>query len=561
MLILENLLPPRHDENLKLLRFLKARKFDIEKAKLMWTNMLQWRTDFGTDSIIKDFNFEERDEVLQNYPQGYHGMDKEGRPVYIERLGLMNIDKLLEVTTLDRYVKYHVQEFEKSIAFRFPACSVAAKRPIDRGVTILDVEGVSLRNFTKPVREVISQLQKIDNNYYPETLGEMFVINAGPRFRLLWHILKPFLDPETTSKIHVLGNNYQGRLLEIIDECELPDFLGGSCTCENDGGCLRSDKGPWRTLKTSTMNFGEEAECLEKTVATSKVARQPVGENQPQMSNLTRPSSATLALLLFISSPATSAGVTLTLRNRSSIALNSLCSSTFRSQQCWIKSVLVIRFEVRSGPDGFMIKMRDGRHLKCVHNNPQGGHLPDYAPHPATVLRMEDGTGLLLPIIVCFGDAKCTAHAVRNVPNCKFSDLGSGKAILPNFLQRLFILLLKKTNVGARPTMYQVVNDMVEKMGYTVKLVRVIKRVHEAYYAQLYLTKSDNDAECISFDLPPSDAINIATLRRDKLTQLRSNRNWIWQVCLELFEPRTAVYIEEAIHQSQGVVSVFNKNL
>ena len=57
--------------------------------------------------------------------------------------------------------------------------------------------------------------------------------------------------------------------------------------------------------------------------------------------------------------------------------------------------------EVKSGIDGFMIKMRDGRHLRCVHNNPQGGHLPDYAPHPAIVLKMEDGTGLLLPIIVC----------------------------------------------------------------------------------------------------------------------------------------------------------------
>ena len=57
--------------------------------------------------------------------------------------------------------------------------------------------------------------------------------------------------------------------------------------------------------------------------------------------------------------------------------------------------------EVKSGSDGFVIKMRDGRHLRCVHNNPQGGHLPDYAPHPAIVLKMEDGTGLLLPIIVC----------------------------------------------------------------------------------------------------------------------------------------------------------------
>ena len=62
--------------------------------------------------------------------------------------------------------------------------------------------------------------------------------------------------------------------------------------------------------------------------------------------------------------------------------------------------------EVKSGADGFMIKMRDGRHLRCVHNNPQGGHLPDYAPHPAIVLKMEDGTGLLLPIIVCM----CILH-------------------------------------------------------------------------------------------------------------------------------------------------------
>lgn len=57
--------------------------------------------------------------------------------------------------------------------------------------------------------------------------------------------------------------------------------------------------------------------------------------------------------------------------------------------------------EVKSGHDGFVVKMRDGRHLRCVHNNPQNGHLPDYAPHPAIVLKMEDGTGLLLPIIVC----------------------------------------------------------------------------------------------------------------------------------------------------------------
>ncbi|XP_020109585.1 bifunctional nuclease 2-like isoform X2 [Ananas comosus] len=183
----------------------------------------------------------------------------------------------------------------------------------------------------------------------------------------------------------------------------------------------------------------------------------------------------------------------------------------------YVNSSVMEAVEVRSGSDGFMIKMRDGRYLRCVHNNPQGGSLPDYAPHPAIVLKMEDGSDLLLPIIVLEMPSVLLMAAVRNVQ-------------------------IK------RPTIYQVVREMIEKMGYTVQLVRVTKRVNEAYFAQLYLMKVGNENETISFDLRPSDAINIAV--RCKVP-IQVNRNLAYSDGMRVIEPTT---VEVSSSRSDGLL-------
>ncbi|CAM8951808.1 unnamed protein product [Rhodiola kirilowii] len=245
-LLAMGLLPVKHGNYHTLLRFLKARDFNLDKTVQMWEEMLKWRKEYGTDTILEDFEFTELEEVLQYYPQGYHGVDKEGRPVYIERLGQAHPSRMIQITTIDRYLHYHVQEFERTLLEKFPACSVAAKRQISSTTTILDVKGLGMKNFSKTSATILAAIARIDNEYYPETLHQMFIVNAGPGFKkMLWPAAQKFLDPNTIAKIQVLEPKSSSKLLEVMDSDQLPDFLGGTCACPVDGGCLRGNKGPW----------------------------------------------------------------------------------------------------------------------------------------------------------------------------------------------------------------------------------------------------------------------------------------------------------------------------
>ncbi|CAM8980676.1 unnamed protein product [Rhodiola kirilowii] len=269
ILIEKELLPARHDNYHTMLRFLKARKFDFDRALVMWSDMLHWRQEYGADSILQDFIYEEYEEIQNHYPHGYHGVDKEGHPVYIERIGKVEPSKLMNVTTVERFLKYHVQGFERAFAEKFPACSIASRRHIDSNTTILDVHGVNWMTFGKIAHDLVMRIQKIDGDNYPETLHQMYIVNAGSGFKFLWNTAKTFLDPKTTSKIHVLGNKFSSKLLEVVEASQLPRFLGGNCTCPYDGGCLRSDKGPWNDPEIMKLVRDTQANYQRKTSTSS----------------------------------------------------------------------------------------------------------------------------------------------------------------------------------------------------------------------------------------------------------------------------------------------------
>jgi len=225
-----------------MLRFLRARKFDVPKAKEMFIDNEKWRKEFGVEDIVENFDFPELSVVDKYYPQYYHKNDKDDRPVYIERLGFLDLKALYAATTPERQLKRLVLEYEKFLYERLPACSAAAGHPVETSCTILDLQNVSLSNFYR-VKDYVMQASSIGQNRYPECMGKFYIINAPFMFSTVWSLVKGWLDPVTVAKISILGSNYKPALLAQIDAENLPKEFGGTCSCPS--GCSLSDAGPW----------------------------------------------------------------------------------------------------------------------------------------------------------------------------------------------------------------------------------------------------------------------------------------------------------------------------
>ena len=194
----------------------------------------------GVDTIQDTLHFHERDAFLSLYPQGYHKTDRLGRPVYIQHLGQINIRALQSVTTEERMLLFHIQEYERALRYIFPACSLVAGRHISQTLAVMDLKGVGLRHLSGDVKRILGSITRTDQDNYPETLGKTLIINAPTVFRAIWTVVKPMLDPRTQAKIQVCSGDYMPELTRWVAIENIPSYLGGQSQ-----GSLLDDVGPW----------------------------------------------------------------------------------------------------------------------------------------------------------------------------------------------------------------------------------------------------------------------------------------------------------------------------
>lgn len=168
--------------------------------------------------------------------------------MYIEQLGNIDLNAMYKITTGERMLQNLVCEYEKLVDPRLPACSRKSGQLLETCCSIMDLKGVGISKVSS-VYGYVKQASAISQNYYPERLGKLYLINAPWGFASVFSIVKGFLDPVTVQKIHVLGSGYHAELESQVSNENLPKIFGGTCECEK--GCAFSDEGPWQDPKWS----------------------------------------------------------------------------------------------------------------------------------------------------------------------------------------------------------------------------------------------------------------------------------------------------------------------
>ncbi|RCK66642.1 Phosphatidylinositol transfer protein CSR1 [Candida viswanathii] len=217
---------PRNDliDNL-LLRFIRARKWDSEKAIEMMFKSLQWRsTEFPADIWAMEGD---APSYLNGTNKGFvhnfttekswiKGRDKNNNPIFMfQAKKHFTADAPLEqnqryaIVTIE-WVRLFLREVSESV----DTCTI-----------VFDLTGFSLKNADY---STIKFLADVFEAHYPETLGFILIHNAPWIFSTVWNIIKGWLDPVVASKIHFTKDAKE--LSKFIDPTLIPDYLGGEDT-------------------------------------------------------------------------------------------------------------------------------------------------------------------------------------------------------------------------------------------------------------------------------------------------------------------------------------------
>jgi len=226
------------------LRFLRARDFNVEKGREMLSSSLIWRKKHGVDKILSDY--QEPACIKDYFPGGWHHYDMEGRPVFVLRLGQMDAKGIIRSVGEEGLTKLTLRICEEGLKLTEESAH-RLNKPISTWTMLLDLEGLNMRHLWRPGVKALLHIIEICEANYPETLGRVLIIRAPRVFPILWTLVCPLIDETSRGKfLFYAGTDNRGEqflgpggLKEYVPEEWIPDWLGGpAATGIPEGGLV-----------------------------------------------------------------------------------------------------------------------------------------------------------------------------------------------------------------------------------------------------------------------------------------------------------------------------------
>ncbi|KAG5281348.1 hypothetical protein AALO_G00071130 [Alosa alosa] len=210
-----------------LLRWLRARNFNVQKAEAMLRKHLEFRKHMKVDTITTDWR---PPEVIEKHLSGgMCGYDREGSPIWYDVIGPVDPKGLLLSASKQDFIKSKVRDCEM-LQKECDLQSEKLGKNIESITMIYDLEGLGMRHLWKPAIDTYTEVLTAFEDNYPEGLKRLFVIKAPKIFPVAYNLVKHFLSEDTQRKIIVLGANWKEVLQRHIDPEELPAVYGGKLT-------------------------------------------------------------------------------------------------------------------------------------------------------------------------------------------------------------------------------------------------------------------------------------------------------------------------------------------
>ncbi|ETN19520.1 hypothetical protein PPTG_21471 [Phytophthora nicotianae INRA-310] len=261
--------------------FLVAESGDVIKATERYEATLAWRKEVMADSILS-MPQTHYDTIKANYTQFLHKHDKLGHPLYIEKVGSINIPQLKKLgVSQDTLFKHYLFAMEftlKYAAHQICPCDACAASETQKMCIILDARGIGMRDMGGEVFEFIRRCTGVMQRHYPQRSFKIFIVNVPSWFGMAWKGVKPLLNEATRAKTNILTESETAAtLLEFIDADNLPVEYGGTCACV--GGCEKNSS--YQRLQRALVESVLECKTFESEELVRTISLERSGNSSP----------------------------------------------------------------------------------------------------------------------------------------------------------------------------------------------------------------------------------------------------------------------------------------